>query len=104
VKNDGSVLDRLNKAYNQIKYVESYGESSQFKGQGSFQALVRYQNEGSSMEREAIGDLSTTPLWITNDGFECKMCMISFVGLSEKIIDYYEEAEACAVHDVNAHQ
>lgn len=103
-KNDGSVLDRLNKAYNQFKHLDSYCELSQFKGQGSFQTLVRYQNENASMERNAIGDLSATPLWITNDGLECKTCVISFRELSEKIMDYYEEAEACAIHDVNTSQ
>jgi hypothetical protein len=101
---DDSFLDRLNKVYNQIKYLESYSEHSQFKGHGSFQALVRYQNEGSSMKREDIGDLSTTPRWITNDGIECKMCVISFAALSKQITEYCDEAEACAIYDVKKHR
>jgi hypothetical protein len=101
---DDSILDRLNKVYNQIKYLESYSKQNQFKRHGSFQALVKYQNEGSSMEREDIGDLSTTPMWITNDGIECKMCVISFTALSKQITEYYEEAEACAIYDVNKHR
>ena len=103
-KDDGSIFDKLNKMYNQIKYIESYSELSHFKGRSSFKTLVKYQNENSSMDIENIGDLSTTPIWITNSGFECKKCTISFAELSGQIMEYCEEAEAIVIYDVNKHK
>lgn len=101
--NDGSVLDRVNKVYNQIKYIESYAHGSQTGGASSFEMFIKYQNERSSLEREEIGDLSTTALWITNSGIECKMAEISFTELAAQITGYYEEAEKIATYDVAKH-
>lgn len=103
-KDDGSIFDRANKMYNQIKYIESYAELGQFKGASSFEVFVKYQNESSSLDREKIGDLSTTALWITNCGIECKMAKISFTDLARQIMEYYEEAEKCATYDVDKHE
>jgi hypothetical protein len=103
-KGDGSFFERLNSIYNQVKHIEAYPELRTFSGMGSFESFIKYQNEFASMTRQEVGDLATTPTWITNDGIESKAATISFPELSGQIMEYYEEAAAIATHDVRQHE
>lgn len=87
--------------YNQVKHIEAYPELRTFRDKGSFEAFIKYQNEFSSMTPQEVGDLSTTPIWITNVGIESKTATISFAELANQIMEYYEEAEAIATYDVS---
>jgi len=100
-KGDGSFFARLNPMYNQVKHIEAYPQLRTFRDKGSFEAFIKYQNEFSSMTPQEVGDLSTTPIWITNSAIESKTATVSFAELSNQIMEYYVEAAAIATHDVS---
>ena len=102
-KNDNSLLDRVNKIYNQIKHFDSNVNQTRNKETSSFKIFVDCQNASSSFGKEELGDHSTTALWITNSGIECKVAKISFAELASQIEEFYTEAESIATYDMGKH-
>ncbi len=97
-RGDGSLLDRVRLIHNHVKHMDEKYEEVPIRDEESFK-LFATRADGSKNVDFEDGDAANVPMWLTNDGLECKQTSLSYVELADEVQSASREAEKMAVLD-----
>lgn len=86
-KDDGSVLDRISTIHNEVKHMDNKFENSSTCDEMSY---ITFSKEINNFEAT---NTSSIPMWLTEQGIECQKGSVSYVELSQEILELLDQAK-----------
>lgn len=88
---DKSVLDRLAILHSHVKHMGEKYQQGSIRNEVSFH-LIAKKSDGITSGKFKAEDAANVPLWLTNDGLECRKAALTYSELAAEIEAFYDEA------------
>jgi hypothetical protein len=95
-KADGSVLDRVFVLHNHVKHMDTKFRQGKYHDEQSFTLFATGGPNSRVLADSDIPDVASVPIWLTNNGLECRAAALTYRELADEILGFHSEAAEIA--------